>query len=306
MLICSHVQNSQHCTYQHKDFGILKIHFKNDHKYNSQINTDITLWPDPPAPDVMDGGSDTEMVVDNDVDMLEATHTHTAKSPSPNHGAILPAGFSAPQRTVGTQSGCLIPPSIPSYLPELVYNDILNRYGLRILMPFKCIICVICEHALTPFGLTAHLKSEHEDLSALPSDLDKLNRLWVDFDVVKDLKEIPAITGKQPALPGLKIIPGYSCQHCTYSAPCIDLMKTMCVPPPIAPPGYPWEMYPEQHISKITKESTVYLAPTLNEVLPLQKDARWHLFLADVIISLRKVNEYLEWIGLPLQNALEG
>ncbi|KIJ43149.1 hypothetical protein M422DRAFT_253654 [Sphaerobolus stellatus SS14] len=66
-----------------------------------------------------------------------------------------------------------------------------------------------------PFALTDHLKTNHKELFVLPSDHDKLQaRLWIEFDVVKDLKDVPRISGWQPALPGFKVIPRFSYQHC--------------------------------------------------------------------------------------------
>ncbi|KIJ28758.1 hypothetical protein M422DRAFT_269971 [Sphaerobolus stellatus SS14] len=233
------------------------------------------------------------MVVDDAVEMPESTQAYTVMSSSPNCEPLYRAGSSAPEMTDYT-------PSIPLYLPHLVSNHILNRYGLRILMPFKCIICLICEHTLTPSGLTEHLKTEHEEMSVLPSDFSKLNTLWVEYDVIKDFRDVAPITSKQPALPGLKIIPGYSCRHCTYCTPTIRTMKNHwykqhpqdhtkfseeyvlrpaniqmistsiqryfeVVPPPIAPLGDPWEMYLEQYTSKIPIEPSINLPPTLNE-----------------------------------------
>ncbi|KIJ43151.1 hypothetical protein M422DRAFT_253656 [Sphaerobolus stellatus SS14] len=65
-----------------------------------------------------------------------------------------------------------------------------------------------------PFALTDHLKTNHKELPILPSDHDKLQALWIKFDVVKDLRYVPRIPGRQPPLPGFKIIPGFSYQYC--------------------------------------------------------------------------------------------
>ncbi|KIJ36138.1 class II peroxidase [Sphaerobolus stellatus SS14] len=53
-LNCPHVENSQQCRYQHKDFSKIKTHFKEKHNYNSHVTALITLWPDPAAADVIE------------------------------------------------------------------------------------------------------------------------------------------------------------------------------------------------------------------------------------------------------------
>ncbi|KIJ31072.1 hypothetical protein M422DRAFT_267281 [Sphaerobolus stellatus SS14] len=47
-------------------------------------------------------------------------------------------------------------------------------------------------------------------------------------------------------------------------------------------------MYLEQYDSKIRRQLTINLAPTLNEIPPLQKDTGWHVFLGDVITVREK------------------
>ncbi|KIJ35382.1 hypothetical protein M422DRAFT_262343 [Sphaerobolus stellatus SS14] len=52
-----------------------------------------------------------------------------------------------------------------------------------------------------------------------------------------------------------------------------------------------WDMYIDQHESKFPIHATINLAPTLNEVPPLQKDT---------------AKEYMQWITLPPQHAPDG
>ncbi|KIJ36498.1 hypothetical protein M422DRAFT_261050 [Sphaerobolus stellatus SS14] len=233
----------------------------------------------------------------------------------------------------------IAPPSaqVSSYL---VSRLILKHYAPHILMPYKGIVCLICQNALAPSGLPDHLQEKHT-LSILSEDTLDLKALWNEFEVVRDMKNVPRIPGRQPPLPGIHIIKGLFCQHCEQSVQKTGSMRkhwyvdhahdktpfsedyVYCrinmqlllssarryfeVMLPFAfPQRDPWEMYLEQHDSKISTELTVYLTPMLSEVPPLQKDTGWHLFFTDVIISPRKMDEYLVWIVLPPHNVLDG
>ncbi|KIJ31230.1 hypothetical protein M422DRAFT_267180 [Sphaerobolus stellatus SS14] len=233
------------------------------------------------------------------------------------------------------------PPAARLSLAVLISQPLLDCYGLGILMPYQCIICHICEHAITPSGLRdhfngkEHVKEVEENRIHIPlADISLLQELWLEFNVIRDLTEIERIVHRQPALPGLKIISGLSCQHCEYSVPTegsmrnhwsqdhpndstlfsesyvyrwatLQVFSTSCLryfevlTPPTAPPGDPWQLYMNQIDSRMPPEPTINLVPTVNEVPLLLKDTGWHIFLADIIPYTNKVNEYIAWIALP-------
>ncbi|KIJ33252.1 hypothetical protein M422DRAFT_264796 [Sphaerobolus stellatus SS14] len=184
---------------------------------------------------------------------------------------------------------------------------------------------------------------KQNEQSILREDVEHLKALWVEFKIVRNLKDVPRPPNGGPPLPGIKILSGIACRHCPHIAQEVGLMVTqwygyhtedrtpysdeyvwrpvylqvltgsalryfeVVLPPAAAaPPGDPWDMYINQHESKFPIYATVNLAPTLNEVPPLQKDTGWHIVFADVITSQRKVKEYMQWIAPPPQHAPDG
>ncbi|KIJ25967.1 hypothetical protein M422DRAFT_273015 [Sphaerobolus stellatus SS14] len=303
-LNCPHVENSQQCRYQHKDFSKIKTHLKEKHNYNSHVTALITLWPDPPAADVIEVDSArAEMDGFDAAEIPQTTRAHTPKSPSQLSESIT-------EINIPSAASASVLPYPPSPFTCLISKPILERYGLRILMPYRCIICIICQHAVAPFGLGDHLKDKHNKQSILREDVEHLKALWVEFKIVRNLKNVPRPPNGGPPLPGIKILSGIACRHCAHIAqefssmvthwygyhtedrtPYLDeyLRRPVClqvlsgsplryfevVLPPAAaaaPPGDLRDMYIDQHGSKFPIHATVNLAPTLNEVPPLQKD----------------------------------
>ncbi|KIJ44571.1 hypothetical protein M422DRAFT_252189 [Sphaerobolus stellatus SS14] len=315
-LNCPHVENSQQCRYQHKDFSKIKTHFKEKHNYNSHVTALITLWPDPAAADVIEVDSARAEIDGFDAaEIPRTTRAYTPKSPSQLLESIT-------EVNVSSAASASVLPCSPSPSTCLISKPILERYGLRILMPNQYIICIICQHAVAPFGLADHLKDKHNKQSILREDVKHLKALWVEFKIVRNLKNIPQPPNGGPPLLGIKILSGIACRHCPHIAQEVSSMVThwygyhtedrtpysdeyvwrpVCLqvlsgsalryfevvlpPAAAAPPGDLWDMYIDQHKSKFPIHATVNLTPTLNEVPPLQKDTGWHIFFANVITS---------------------
>ncbi|KIJ51920.1 hypothetical protein M422DRAFT_243488 [Sphaerobolus stellatus SS14] len=182
-----------------------------------------------------------------------------------------------------------------------------------ILMPYRCIICHICEHAITTSGLRDHFNGkEHleevgENKIYIPlANVKQLQCLWLEFNMIRDLTKIEHIPHQQPALPSLKITSGFSCQHCNPSSISTSCPQYFEVLTPTAPHRDPWLLYVDQIGSQMPPKPTINLVSTVNEVLLLLKDTGWHIFLADIIPYVSKVNEYITWIALPPTAALDG
>ncbi|KIJ25960.1 hypothetical protein M422DRAFT_273009 [Sphaerobolus stellatus SS14] len=154
-----------------------------------------------------------------------------------------------------------------------------------------------------------HLKDKHNKQSILQEDVEHLKALWVEFKIVRNLKNVPRPPNGGPPLPGIKILSGIACRHCPHIAQEVSSMVThwygyhtedrtayvdeyvwcpVCLqvlsgsalryfevvlpPAAAAPPGDLLDMDNDQHGSKFPFHAIVNLAPILNEVPPLQKD----------------------------------
>jgi len=218
--------------------------------------------------------------------------------------------------------------------PSLVSFDILIPLGLRILMPYKILICIECEEGVLPSGVPDHLRKAH-CMTLKTREHQAFEELCMHKCVIQETSDIPnpSSSSSSSPLPGLKFVEGHCCNTCPYSTKELKTLGNhwyaehsgpfskdvyhqgalqtffmsnvsyfeVRLPSPMpspTPSSLLYDMYLNQ-ISPTLPTLNPISSMSDNDILPLLKVTNWNNYVAAVTGPDLTVDDLMAWVAVP-------